>query len=270
MIGEKWIQKPVKGDVDVVVMVSQQKNLKISKSKMGKLLMRLQDFLKLSNHKTRYSLIGFGGDGISERAHMQPLSTGDNIFGNSFELARHMENMEYKGHSKSSNDVYEAIMMASNLRFRPSASKVFIMFSSRSYRSHRFGAEYNEALYDIMHKANAALYVVDDFEFKHLSYPTGEVIGQTNSKLYSRRHVNGFFYEPKNSPESEIEIMAHQTNGGVFSKDLLVDNTLDKSLKDAVINWLETDNALCKECRLEATWTGVPKPICHSRKYMRC
>jgi len=267
-VNEEWIQKPSK-NVDIVFMMSQRRSVFSSRKQVSKLIANLQKSFKLSNEKTRYALIGFGGKGIHERAHSHPLGKGVDVFGTAAELAREITNMPYEGVGTSSNDAYQAILAASKLRFRPGASKIFIMYNTEPHNSHEHGPVYDEALYMLKNEANAALFVFDKFNFKRVA-GAGQIIGQTPHKLYTTRYLNGLPENTVDFPFSEFTTMAKSTNGGWFSSRVKNPKQVSKSLYKAISANLRVQGNQCKSCRVEATYTDVPRIVCLANPNVKC
>jgi len=267
-VDEEWIQKPNK-NVDIVFMMSQRRNVFTSRKQVAKMIIQLQKSLRVSNDRTRYALIGFGGKGIHESAHSHPLGKGVDVFGNAAELAKEITSMPYEGVGTTSNDAYQAILTASRLRFRAGASKVFIMFNTEPHNSHEHGPAYDEAYNSLKNEANAALFVFDKFNFKRIA-GAGQVIGQTTQKLYTTRHLTGLPENIGDFPFSEFTTMAKATNGGWFSSRVKVPKQTARSLYKAISANLRVQSNQCKTCRVEATYTDVPRVICVANPAVKC
>merc|ERR1719495_2611645 len=128
-IGDSWQQNTSDKEIDVVVLVSQRRGT--DKHQIAKTLHSLQKTFKANKFDSRYALVGFGGKGVHEEAHVHALGHGFGVFSNSNHLRKEIaKNMPFEGEGDVSNDAYHAIVLASKQSFRPAAHKVFIIFNT--------------------------------------------------------------------------------------------------------------------------------------------
>merc|ERR1711962_1636257 len=180
----------------------------------------------------RYALVGFGGAGVHEAAHVHALRT-------------EIKSMPFEGKGDVTNDGYHAIMTANRLKFRPGAQKVFIM----------------------VREANAPLFVFDDVSFQRFGQRVGRVIGQTERKLYTSNTLKGITSKDLEMPASEFKQLVLLSKGGLFSNAIKNPKQTSVSLHDAVTRWVKADMTQCKRCLLRGLWTGQSRAVCHS---VRC
>jgi len=263
-VNEEWVQKAQKKQLDIVVMVSQRATMKKQRVRIAPLLTHLHRMFKNQSYSVRFSLIGFGGKGIHEPAHSQPLRRGQTVFGYIDDLRRELKSMLFNGEGESSNDAYHAILLSSKLRFRQGAEKAFIMFNSEKHVSHESGPSFDEASYILQRVANAPLFVFDSLNFPSFGNAAGRVIGETTRKLYTTKKLTGVSTTGLVLPASEFKSMALSSKGGLFSNKLKAPKQVAISLFDAVSNWVIADAKLCKRCTLRGSWTGLPRPVCVS------
>merc|ERR1712142_1215696 len=135
-INQVWTVKPTKM-IDVVVMVSQHTNMNKLKRPIAATMLALHKNLRTQGKfNVRYALVGFGGSGVHEAAHVHALRRGQSIFGYVHDVRTEIKSMPFEGKGDVTNDGYHAIMTANRLKFRPGAEKVFIMFNTVPHKSH--------------------------------------------------------------------------------------------------------------------------------------
>jgi hypothetical protein len=259
-VGSSWTQKPLKRAVDVVVLVSERTTVGPVRNLFAKTVSNINLRLARTGYKNvRFALIGFGGHEEHEKAHIHPLN--GKIFAKMPALAKEIKTMPYSGEGQDTNDAYHAILKASALKFRPGASRVFIMYNTVPHVSHEHGPTYDEAMHSLVNEANATLFVLDKLVFKNLKKHT--IIGQSNGKMYTSESTILPLPEVE-LPASEFKQMVKATNGGLFSNKIRKSKVqrFAQSIFKGMSVWLKKDSQLCKKCTLSKTWYGVPTPIC--------
>jgi len=266
-VNSEWVQKAGKA-IDVVVMISQNKNMQPLKKNIAQTMFQVHKLMKNNKFNIRYALVGFGGEGVHEAAHSHPLRRGPSVFGYIMDLKKEIKSMPFKGTTKNTNDGYHAILTASNLKFRPNAEKIFVLFNSEPHNSHSSGPSFDETKYVLAQEANAPLFVFDSLTFANVGKEV-KVIGETARKIYTTDNLEG---TTKNleMPSSEFKELVKISKGGLFSNTLTQPKHVAVSLNDAVMTWVKADMELCKKCILRASWTGQSKPICVSDKRATC
>merc|ERR1711962_1474350 len=199
----------------------------------------------------RYALVGFGGAGVHEAAHVHALRT-------------EIKSMPFEGKGDVTNDGYHAIMTANRLKFRPGAQKVFIMFNTMPHKAHPTGPSYDETKFIMAREANAPLFVFDDVTFQRFGQKVGRVIGQTERKLYTSNTLKGITSKDLEMPASEFKQLVLLSKGGLFSNAIKNPKQTSVSLHDAVTRWVKADMTMCKRCTLRGSWTGQSRAVCHS------
>jgi len=268
-VNEEWTQKSTKS-IDVVVMMSQHKNMLRLKKSVAATMMNLHKLLKKGGFNVRYALVGFGGAGVHERAHSHPLRRGPSVFGYAPDLKREIKAMPFGGEGATTNDGYHAILRASRLKFKPAAEKVFIMFNSEPHNSHATGPSFDETKYILSREANAPLFVFDSVNFPKFGKEVGRVIGETARKLYTSNNEKGMANKDLELPASEFKQLVLLSKGGLFSNTIKRPQQTAVSIHDAVLNWVRSDMSVCKRCTLRASWTGQSKAICVSDRTAQC
>jgi len=270
-VNEEWVRKPMKSVIDVVVMVSQKRNMIKMKKRIAQTMYQLHRTLKGDNFQVRYALVGFGGQGVHEPAHSHPLRRGPSVFGYILDLNKEIKSMPYNGVEASSNDGYHAILTASRLKFRPGAEKIFIMFNSEPHLSHESGPSFDETQYILANEANAPLIVFDTINFPNLGKEAGRIIGQTERRLYTTNNLQGQSSGGLDLPANEFKQLVLLSKGGLFSNMAFKKpKQAAISLHDVVVNWIKKDIEVCKRCTLRNSWTGQSRPICTSDPRARC
>merc|ERR1711962_1785081 len=114
-VNEEWTQKSTKM-IDVVVMVSQHANMNKMKKQIATTMLNLHKNLRTQGKfNVRYSLVGFGGKGIHEAAHVHALRRGQSIFGYIHDLRTEVKSMPFEGAGEVTNDGYHAILTANQI-----------------------------------------------------------------------------------------------------------------------------------------------------------
>jgi len=264
VINQVWTVQPTKM-IDVVVMVSQHTNMNSLKKSMASTMLNLHKNLRTQGKfNVRYALVGFGGNGVHEAAHIHALRRGQSIFGYVHDLRTEMKSMPMEGQGDVTNDGYHAIMTANRLKFRPGAEKVFIMFNTMPHKSHPTGPSYDETKFIMAREANAPLFVFDSVSFQKFGKAVGRVIGQTERKLYTSNNLKGITSKDLEMPASEFKQLVLLSKGGLFSNAIKNPKQTSVSLHDAVTRWVKADMTMCKRCTLRGSWTGQSRAVCHS------
>lgn len=265
-INQVWTMKPTKM-IDVVVMVSQHTNMNKLKRPIAATMLNLHKNLRTQGKfNVRYALVGFGGSGVHEAAHVHALRRGASIFGYVHDLRTEIKNMPFEGQGDVTNDGYHAIMTANRLKFRPGAEKVFIMFNTVPHKSHPTGPSYDETKFIMAREANAPLFVFDSVNFQKFGpeNSVGRVIGQTERKVYTTTNLKGITSKDLQMPASEFRQLVLLSKGGLFSNLIKKPAQTSVSLHDAVTRWVKADMTMCKRCVLRGSWTGQSRAVCHS------
>jgi hypothetical protein len=269
-VNEEWVQKPNR-HIDVVVMVSQHKNMKSMRRSIANTMLNLHRNLRVAGKfNVRYALVGFGGQGVHEAAHTHALRRGQTIFGYVHDLRTEVKNMPFEGTGDVTNDGYNAILTANRLKFRPGAEKVYIMFNSEPHKAHPTGPSFAETKFILEREANAPLFVFDTVNFQRFGKAIGRVIGETERKLYTSNNLKGITSKDLELPASEFKDLVLISKGGLFSNDIKNPKQTATSLFDAVSVWVKADMTVCKRCTLRASWTGESRAVCVSDRTARC
>merc|ERR1719462_1025417 len=263
-INEEWTQKPTKM-IDVVVMVSQHENMNKMKRSIASTMLNLHKNLRTQGKfNVRYALVGFGGNGVHEAAHVMALRRGQSTFGYVHDLRTEVKSMPFEGSGDVTNDGYHAILTANRLKFRPAAEKVFIMFNTVPHKSHATGPSFDETKFIMAREANAPLFVFDTVNFPRFGKAVGRVIGETERKLYTSNNLKGITSKDLEMPASEFKQLVLLSKGGLFSNAIKNPKQTSVSLHDAVTRWVKSDMTMCKRCTLRGSWTGQSRAVCHS------
>lgn len=267
-VGSSWNQKPLKRSVDVVVLVSERRTVKKAARKtLVKTLANINKRLNAGRYNTRFSLVGFGGNDIHERAHLHTLNGAQ--FSKMNVLSKELTTMKFEGKIEDKNDAYHGILLASTLNFRPGASRVFILYNTVPHEAHELGPSHTETIRALTHEANAALFVFDSFTFKNLGRSTGKIIGQSNRRMYPADST-ALPLPGIELPASEFKEMVKASKGGMFSNNIKNIKSVSRAVYEAIKFWLNEDGQMCKRCSLQDTWFGVANPICKADKSIKC
>merc|ERR1712042_27844 len=254
-VNEEWIQKPTR-QIDVVVMASHHQNMSEIRKHIPSTLLHLHKNLRTQGkYNVRYALVGFGGRGVYEAAHVHALRNGRTIFGYIHDIRNEIRSMKLDGTGDVTNDGYHAIMTANRLKFRPGAEKVFLMFNTVPHKSHPTGPSYDETKFIMAREANAPLFVFDSVNFqKFAKHSVGRVIGQTERKVYTTTNLKGITSKDLEMPASEFRQLVLISKGGLFSNIIKNPKQTAVSLHDAVMRWVKADMTTCKRCVLRGSW----------------
>lgn len=270
-MNSEFKQKALKKTMDVVVLVSQRDAQNKMKKSFTKFMQQLNAMLKNSKKQNiRYSVVGFGGQGINEKAHVQPLGKGHDVFGSIKDLVAALNDMSLDGQEETTNDAYHAILRASTLQFRPGASKVFIMFNTQPHTSHSEGPALEEARYALEKEAEATLIVFDKFNFKKINQRQGEVFGQSTRKLYTAKHWKKGLGRVIDLPSSDYREFVEDTDGAMFQNKINNAKHTAGSVFDVLQQHITRHVKHCKVCRVISTWTGATKVLCQTQEGLKC
>nr|XP_012555900.2 uncharacterized protein LOC100199505 [Hydra vulgaris] len=268
-MNEEWNLKPT-GSVDVVMLVSDRVSGKDFKKQLMKIMIQVQQFLRVNKYDTRYALIGFGGKGVHESSHIRPIGTGD-IFGSSDDLLKEMKKMEFNGEDNSFNDAFEAITMASKLSFRPGASRIFILYTEDDVKSSLSGVTQIEAQHFLEKEANATLVVFQNLQTKMLAQQLkGNFIAETAHRVYSDKAPSGSQKGSYSLTNSAFKKLTDSSNGALFTTDFTSVNIVSKSLYDVMSFNIQRVNSQCQQCVVQAKPNGDPVVICATRNDITC
>ncbi|XP_065673744.1 uncharacterized protein LOC100199505 isoform X2 [Hydra vulgaris] len=268
-INEEWNLKPT-GSVDVVMLVSDRVSGKDFKKQLMKIMIQVQQFLRVNKYDTRYALIGFGGKGVHESSHIRPIGTGD-IFGSSDDLLKEMKKMEFNGEDSSFNDAFEAITMASKLSFRPGASRIFILYTEDDVKSSLSGVTQIEAQHFLEKEANASLVVFQNLQTKMLAQQLkGNFIAETAHRVYSDKAPTGSQKGSQSLTNSTFKKLTDSSNGALFTTDFTSVNIVSKSLYDVMSLNIQRVNSQCQKCVVQAKPNGDPVVKCATRNDITC
>jgi len=257
----EWTQTPLKRAVDIVVIMSERKSVNSVKNQFANLLREINRRMTRKQHyNVRYALIGFGGSGINEKAHIRPIN--GEIFGNAKPLSKLISKTKYTGNADNSNDAYHAILEASRLRFRPGASRVIFLFNTEAHTSHKDGPSLEETMTALTDVSNASLFVFDKVAFKNIK--KNKIIGQTNRKIFTNSHT-ALPVNKLDMPASEFKELVVKSQGGLFANKLQKVPRIAHAVYSGVREWLNTDNQQCKKCVFDDVW-----PVCTSRADLSC
>jgi len=257
-IGEEFKQKPSKKQMDVVVLVSQQESqrqyMDKSVNEFFKLLNRMLN--KRNKLNVKYAVVGFGGAGIQEEAHVKSFNK--HAFNKLPEALKIIKTMKFNGAEENSNDAFMAISEAAQLPFRAGASKMFILFNAQKHSAHQLGSTLDEARYALAKELDASLVTFESVDFKNRN-----AFGQSNRKLYTnKKSINGKF----TSPNSEYTKLVEESNGGHFKKDIRNIKQAANAVHDIAKNTVKRNNQKCRLCKVVASWDQSAKTICQPIK----
>jgi len=258
-IGDEFKQTPNKKALDVVIMVSQKESQAgFMDSSMKKVFKLLHGMLKNKKKmNVKYAVIGFGGAGLAEEAHVKSFNK--DHFSNLNDAMTIIKSMKYNGNHETSNDAYMAISEAAQLPFRAGSSKVFILFNANKNTAHSLGSTLDEAKYTLAKEVNAALITFESVDFKHKN-----TIGQSSRKLYTnRKTVPGSFQLPGSSDYAGL---VKDTKGAHFKKNIGNPLKTAKAVNDVVSEHTKRIAKKCHLCKVHASWNGKAKTECEPTK----
>ena len=268
-MNEEWNLKPT-GAVDIVMLISERESGKTFKKQLMKMMIQVQQFMRINKYEARYALIGFGGKGVHESSQIHPIGTGD-VFGSSEELIKEIKSMEFNGDNESLNDAFEAITMASKLSFRPGASRIFILYTEDEVKSSLSGITQTEARHFLENEANASLIVFQNLDTKFLSQQLkGNFIGETVQRVYSDKAPTGTQKGSQSLTTSVFKKLTDSSNGALFTTDFTSVNIVSKSLFDVMSFNIQRVNYQCQRCTVRAQASGDPVAICVLRNDITC
>ena len=254
-IGDEFKQTPNKKALDVVIMVSQKESqASYMDSSMKKVFKLLHGMLKTKKKMNiKYAVIGFGGAGLAEEAHVKSFNK--DHFSNLNDAMNIIKSMKYNGNHETSNDAYMAISEAAQLPFRAGSNKVFILFNANKNTAHRLGSTLDEAKYTLVKELNAALITFESVDFKHKN-----AIGQSSRKLYTnRKTVPGSFELPASSEYAGI---VDNSQGASFKKIIRNPMKTAKALDDIIGGHTRRNAKNCRLCKVNASWNGKANTEC--------
>ena len=245
--GDKW-SEPITKDVDVVVIVSERAKAQSLRKAMASSLYYIERRLASKGLNTRFALVGFGGSKIQEEPHLHTM--GGNEFSDIGTVSGRVKQMPYTGEAENRNDVYAAITFASNLRFRPGARKVFILFNFDAHKPCFFGPTFDETVYYLRHKANATLIVFDNLDF--MSYENSRVIGQTKSRVYLKRYFQAVVLKSIKMPRSSFTKLVRISDGAMFNNkfEKSESKVMVTAVSDALMQSLSSHTSGTQCCKL--------------------
>ena len=237
--GDTWTTKASK-DVDVVVLVSgRASGSKFRRTIASMLYNTNKNFVKMG-FTTRYALVSYGTNTKSKYGSKHHTYDGQ-YFSTEAEITTAIKKMSFTGKQEDTNDYYSAILKATRLPFKPSASRVFFLFNFDDYKPSWFGPTLDETKFALRHEANASLFVFDDFSFDK------NIIGKTNSQVY----VNPFRAVPTATefPDNKFTTLVRPT-GGMFINKLKPSQkkTFTAALSNAAAMPLRDSLKSCKVC----------------------
>ena len=258
--------QPSSKDLDVVVMISERKKIRSMRRTIASLIVNVNRNMQLSGHATRFALIGFGGHGVHESAHLHTPS--GRIFTNAAQIATTIKTMPYTGTTDNMNDAFDAMLLASKLKYRPSAARVFVLFNSDMHKPSWFGPTEDETIMSVKYESNATLFAFDNFNFK--SVDKSVVVGQTQKRVYL--YPNEVLPLTTDFPESPFTKLVKLTRGGMFSSKLkpLQEKIMETAITDSLLEVLKINSQNCKSCVLTRGCAGQGIPMCRSNSRKQC
>jgi len=212
----------------------------------------------------RYAVVGFGGAGIAEEAHIK--SIGKDAFGNLNNVISVLKTMKFDGKVEHTNDAFMAISEAASLPFRAGASKLFVLVNANKHTAHALGASLDEAKYALSKEVEGTLIVFNDVNFK--TKRGGKVFAQSTRRIYTNKQaISGKF----DLPTSEYKQFVEDTEGGYFDKNIRYELPAAKAAYEIASQKIKENNEHCKLCKvINSSLGGIAKAVCQSRKGMRC
>ena len=209
--GEKWTQ-PITNDIDVVIIMSERAKARNLKIQIALAIRRIDRRLVKRELKTRYALVGFGGDKVQEKPHTHTMR--GKAFADVSEVSRKVKGISFTGLPTNRNDIYGAISHASNLKFRPGARKLFILYNFDENKPCFFGPTLDETVHNLKFKANATLIAFDNFQME--PYENNKVIGQSKSRVYLRQPFKAVRVNDVQMPRSSLTKLVRISDGAMF------------------------------------------------------
>eukprot|EP00794_Sanderia_malayensis_P007911 gene7911-8766_t len=258
--GNTWTQKPTK-EIDVVVLVSARSSAsKFRRSIASMLYSTNKKFVKMG-YNTRYALVSYGTGSQSSYDSRSHTHDGE-YFSDEKDIATAIKTMAYTGADTDRNDYYAAILRGAGMAFRPGATKLFFLFNFGEYKSSWFGPTFDETQFALKYKANASLFVFDDFQFK--SVEDTQVLGETINHVYLKpfQPVDRTRELPVNA---FTKLVRH--DGGMFSNNLRPAETkgLTSALSHAAKIYAERNMKSCQTCAIKRH-----RVVCRSDITVKC
>ena len=260
--GARWAE-PLTKDVDVVVIVSERAKARSLRRTMALSLFHINRRLAKRGFNTRYALVGFGGNNAQEEPHLHTV--GGNDFSDAGTVTGKVKDMPYTGEANNKNDAYAAITFASQLKFRPGARKVFILFNFDAHKPSFFGPTLDETVYNLRYKANATLIVFDNFDF--MPYGKSRVVGQTETRVYLSPDYQAIPLNDFKMPRSSFTKLVRVSDGAMFiNKFKLSENKIVVTAAvDALTQPLNSNISGMQCCKLRHS-----HPKCRISNPMKC
>lgn len=127
------IASPSTKSSDVVFVVEQSSCNKDINQVISRLANNIEDGLKTDGYtKIRFSVVGFGGEGIHAEPHV--VTTDGKAFGKGRSLSTTLGNLPLNRNQGSSN-VFDALRYAARLPFLAGATKTFVLAKCSSCRA---------------------------------------------------------------------------------------------------------------------------------------
>jgi len=224
-----WMETKVVYGADVIFTISENRQFE------GKQMLRnLKTLAKklentLSQGKSpmtdnRYGLAAFGGIDVHEGAHSH------SIHGQLINTARHMpeglESLEFNGTYPT--DAFDAIVLASEYKFRPGAAKIIILIveNEREYVESYFSLD---EVQQFLTNRGITLYVVSNYDSLQKKSSSGAPVGiQFDSSIISaKKDKSAKITKFLDIPSGNYAKLAIATRGSIFRLDMLMEGNDD-------------------------------------------
>jgi hypothetical protein len=224
---EAWIEEN-KLTADVVFIVSESRRMPNEPQEQLKdMVSKLESELK-SNGITdnRYALLGFGGKGIHAAGHQHTIN--GEIYSSDKQFYRGAKSLEFQG--EYSTDAFEAIKIASDMPFRPQATRL-IFLVTESERSAVNTSWSIEDILSVLDKNGLIMNVISEYE--EISKDTkstsiygithdGRVItgkpGLKGSGLQIRNRIGESYAKLASTTKGSLYNLQKMTNRGFLAK----------------------------------------------------
>lgn len=247
----------------MVLLIPETLSLQIHANNLPNFLKELQT--DLSEYKSRYAVVGFGGkSAIRRRPHI--VTGGGKIFGGIEDVKSAIANMKF---ASGAANAFEAIEYLSRLPFLPGASKVVIMMTAQN-REAMTSAPLQKAIKELDMQGVIFNVIGPYFQKKQHRDVLGLWKGQAMLKKGKFQRIS------IGLPTNVYTRLAESAHGGTFnlkaySKEL-GDWTglLKQAMKATIGKQIDEDQSHCRQCVCVPTLMTEPVSICRTNRHARC
>lgn len=159
----KLEKEDVQNTTDVVFIVEAKvcnRNLNVERSMISLINMIDAELQAVGLKDNKYAAVAFGGEKPFDKA--RPIIYDNKVFADAASLPHRLAHIQVSDEGKN-KDIFHALSVASNLNFRPGASKTFILLPCSECAEKDMRFDYSSLL-QLMHENEIKLHVLTDHE----------------------------------------------------------------------------------------------------------